>query len=82
MFRSFFTFLVLTASAIAAPVHLVDEAPVSIQRIDQDTILVEFDRVSFGNIQLTPPAVLTPPEWGVVCHSAGWKSKAGRAVRS
>jgi alpha-L-rhamnosidase len=116
-------------AAIAAPVHLVDEAPVSVRRIDERIILVDFGRVSFGNIHLkdadgenqtltahfgedltdgrvnrkppgtvryasaaaeirngatvrvapapdarntskgnanTPPAVLTPPEWGVV----------------
>jgi hypothetical protein len=40
----------------AAPVHLVDEAPVSIQRIDSGVILVDFGRVAFGNIQLIPPA--------------------------
>jgi hypothetical protein len=48
--------LILTASAIAAPTHLVDEAPVSIKRIDSNVILVDFGRVAFGNIQLIPPA--------------------------
>ena len=36
--------LALAPSAFAAPVHLVDEAPVSIQRIDSDVILVDLDR--------------------------------------
>jgi hypothetical protein len=48
--------IALAASASAAPVHLVDEAPVSIKRIDPNVILVDFGRVSFGNIQLIPPA--------------------------
>ncbi len=48
--------LALAVSAFAAPVHLVDEAPVSIQRIDPDVILVDFGRVAFGNIRLMPPA--------------------------
>ncbi len=112
--------------AIAAPVHLVDEPPVEIKSIGKDTILVDFGKVSFGNIRIipltdigkllpvrfgealkngridrkppgtvryataevtggggvvapspderntqtsrpnTPPAILTPPEWGVV----------------
>jgi hypothetical protein len=48
--------LALSLTAIAAPVQLVDEAPVSIQRIDSNVILVDFGRVAFGNIQLIPPA--------------------------
>jgi hypothetical protein len=48
--------LSLAASVFAAPVHLVDEAPVSIQRIDSNVILVDFGRVAFGNVQLIPPA--------------------------
>jgi alpha-L-rhamnosidase len=56
MKRCFHLLLALTATALAAPVHLVDEAPVSIERIDSNTLLVDFGRVSFGNIQLIPPA--------------------------
>ena len=48
--------LALCAAAPAAPVHLVDEAPVSIQQIHPDVVLVEFGRVSFGNLHLIPPA--------------------------
>jgi len=51
-----FKSLFLTAICAAAPVGLVDEAPVKIRRIDSGVILVDFGRVSFGNIQLTPPA--------------------------
>jgi alpha-L-rhamnosidase len=39
----------------AAPVHLVDEAPVAITRVAPDVILVDFGRVAFGNLRLTPP---------------------------
>jgi len=49
-------FLALAGCGLAAPVHLVDESPISIKRIDPDVILVDFGRVSFGNIRLTPPA--------------------------
>jgi hypothetical protein len=55
--RTLFVAVVALASAgHAAPVHLVDEAPVSIRRIDPNVILVDFGRVSFGNIYLTPAA--------------------------
>ncbi len=49
-------FIAITGCSLAAPVHLVDESPVSIKRIDADVILVDFGRVAFGNIQLMPPA--------------------------
>lgn len=55
--RSFLPVLIATgATAFAAPVHLVDEAPVSIRRIDSNVMLVDFGRVAFGNIQLIPPS--------------------------
>jgi hypothetical protein len=56
MIRSLRILLAASATAIAAPVHLVDEAPVSIRRIDEKVILVDFGKVSFGNIHLVPPA--------------------------
>jgi hypothetical protein len=62
---------------LAAPVHLVDEAPVSIRRIDSDTILVDFGRASFGNIYLTPQAGADHP---VTVHF-GEDFKAGRINR-
>jgi alpha-L-rhamnosidase len=55
MIRLLFTFALATVCT-AAPVHLVDEAPVSITRVKPDVILIDFGRVSFGNIHLTPPA--------------------------
>ena len=56
MTRALRILLAVSATAIAAPVHLVDEAPVSIRRIDDQVVLVDFGRVSFGNIHLAPPA--------------------------
>ncbi|GAB5562315.1 MAG: hypothetical protein SynsKO_39620 [Synoicihabitans sp.] len=50
---------ILTAATLtAAPTHLVDEHPVAITRIDADTWLVDFGRVSFGNLRLETPADL------------------------
>lgn len=46
--------LSLTVSAMAAPVHLVDESPVSLQRIDERTVLIDFGKVAFGNLQVSP----------------------------
>jgi hypothetical protein len=56
MIRTLHILLALSASAIAAPVHLVDEAPVSIQRIDDKVVLVDFGKVAFGNLLLIPPS--------------------------
>jgi hypothetical protein len=56
MIRPLHILLALSASAIAAPVHLVDEAPVSIQRIDDKVVLVDFGKVAFGNLLLIPPS--------------------------
>lgn len=50
------TFLVTGASLSAAPVKLHDEAPVKITKPAEGVILVDFGRVSFGNLRLTPPA--------------------------
>ena len=54
-----FTILSLTGSCLAAPVQLVDESPVLIQRVNPNAILVDFGRVAFGNVRLTPPANAT-----------------------
>jgi hypothetical protein len=54
--KPFLFTIALAAACIAAPVHLVDEAPVSITQVKPDVILVDFGRVSFGNIHLIPPA--------------------------
>ncbi len=39
----------------AAPTHLVDQAPQKITRLDKDTLLIDFGKVAFGNLRLTPP---------------------------
>ncbi len=41
--------------ASAAPVGLVDEAPVKISTPAPGVILVDFGKVAFGNLKLTPP---------------------------
>ncbi len=48
--------LTLASVTLAAPVQLVDESPVSVERISPQVILVDFGRVSFGNLRLIPPA--------------------------
>jgi hypothetical protein len=45
--------------AFAAPVHLVEEAPVKVTALASGTYLVDFGRVAFGNVQLNPPAGAT-----------------------
>ncbi len=55
MSRGLYFLLALPLAAFAAPVHLVSEPPVAIERIDADTVRVDFGRVSFGNIHLIPP---------------------------
>lgn len=37
----------------AAPVHLVDQPPVHISQVAPKTVLVDFGRVAFGNLELT-----------------------------
>ena len=45
--------------AAAAPTHLVDEAPVSITTVAPGVVLIDFGRVAYGNLRLTPPAGAT-----------------------
>ena len=47
--------LTLVVNAMAAPVHLVDEAPVSIKQLAPNLFLVDFGKATFGNLQLIPP---------------------------
>ena len=49
-------FLAFALNCMAAPVHLVDEAPVSIKQVAPNLYLVDFGKVAFGNIRLTPPS--------------------------
>jgi hypothetical protein len=43
----------------AAPVCLVDQAPVLVTNVAPDVILVDFGKVAFGNLRLSVPAGLT-----------------------
>lgn len=52
-------FFALNGPTIAAPVHLVQEAPVEITTLAPGVTLVDFGRVAFGNLRLTPPANAT-----------------------
>lgn len=56
MHRSILLAIALSCISHAAPVRLFDEAPISIKRLSPEVILVDFGRVSFGNIALTPPS--------------------------
>lgn len=49
--------LVLAAAPLSygAPVHLVDEPPVKITPVDSNTVLIDFGKVAFGNLQIIPP---------------------------
>jgi hypothetical protein len=49
--------LILTAASLisAAPVALVEQTPVSVSKLETNTIFVDFGRVAFGNLKLTPP---------------------------
>lgn len=44
-----------------APVHLVAEAPIQVTRVAPDVVLVDFGRVAFGNLRLSPPAGAAGP---------------------
>ena len=59
MRRSFITlsavFLTFHNFGIAAPVHLVEQAPVSMTNVAPGVILVDFGRVAFGNLRFSPP---------------------------
>lgn len=61
----------------AAPVHLVDEAPVSITVVSPGVFLVDFGRVAYGNIRVTPPARVS----GKITFHFGEAFTAGRIQR-
>ncbi|MAT93686.1 MAG: alpha-L-rhamnosidase [Halioglobus sp.] len=47
--------LAISAPALAAPTHLVDEPPRHIEEVEPGVFLVDFGRVAFGNLRLTAP---------------------------
>lgn len=63
----------------AASVHLVEQAPVAISKIAPDVFLVDFGRVAFGNLSLTP-ANATPSK--PVTVRFGEALKDGRVDRA
>ncbi len=67
----------LAALVRGAPVHLVDEAPLTIKAVAPGTILVDFGRVSFGNLRVIPPAGAT----GTVTVHFGEAMTGGRINR-
>lgn len=42
-------------NAVAAPTHLVEQSPVAVTQVASNVVLVDFGRVAFGNLKLTPP---------------------------
>lgn len=48
--------LSLACIASAAPVKLVEEVPVSVTTPAPGIVLIDFGKVSFGNIEITPPS--------------------------
>ena len=50
------TALSLAVTLHAAPVKLFEEAPVSVTEPAPGIVLVDFGKVAFGNIEITPPA--------------------------
>ena len=59
------------------PASLVEQRPVEISSPASNVILIDFGRVAFGNLELTPPADAT----GTITVHFGEKSKAGRVDR-
>lgn len=58
-FPLLFAFVTAVAPAVAAPTHLVAQAPVSITNVAPGVVLVDFGRVAFGNLKFAPPASAT-----------------------
>jgi len=55
----------LPPPASAAPARLVEQAPAAITNIAPEVILVDFGRVAFGNLKLSPPSNATG---GITVH--------------
>ncbi|MCH7228424.1 family 78 glycoside hydrolase catalytic domain, partial [Verrucomicrobiaceae bacterium E54] len=62
----------------AAEVHLVEEAVVRHQRLDDGSILLDFGKVAFGNLKVKLPQQQTP---GGLKFHFGEASKDGRVDR-
>lgn len=66
----------LTFTASAAPTHLVTQEPVAVKKLPDGTILIDFGKVAFGNIDL-----LQLSETQTITVHFGEASKAGRINR-
>jgi hypothetical protein len=64
-------------SLAAAPVELVDQSVAGHQRLDDGTILLDFGKVAFGNLEVKAPESLS----GDLKFHFGEASKAGRIDR-
>ncbi len=53
---SIFLSLACCTLLTAAPTELVSQPPVSISNPDKNIVLVDFGKVAFGNLKITPPA--------------------------
>jgi hypothetical protein len=73
----FAALLALAGGAGGAPVHLVDEAPVTITSPAPGLTLVDFGRVAFGNLRFLPP----PAASGKITVHFGEAFSAGRINR-
>lgn len=69
--------LLLPNTTFASSAHLVEESPVEVILLDNGTILVDFGKVSFGNIELLP----APGKEGTVTVHFGEAFKDGRINR-
>jgi alpha-L-rhamnosidase len=68
--------LCLTFSVSAAPTHLITQEPVSVKKLDDGTLLVDFGKVAFGNIDL-----LQVTDTQTITVHFGEASKQGRIDR-
>lgn len=71
------SFLASATCVAEHPVSLFDQRPLKISSPAPNVILVDFGRVAFGNLELTPPGDAT----GTITVHFGEKSKAGRIDR-
>ncbi len=69
--------MVAALPALAAPVHLVDQKAASVSPLADGTVLVDFERVAFGNVRLVPPVGLS----ATVTVHFGEAMTAGRIER-
>ena len=68
----------------AAPVRLVDETPASIGTSKSGLVLVDFGKVAFGNLRITPPAgsnATITVHFGEACTDGGINRKPPGTVR-